>query len=94
MKVIQDLAFGDHFIQVDDYNFSVYKTKTSKKEKQEYTSLVGHYPTLTSALTAMATDMVRHEDRDNLTSYINELNTIYNKFEKLNFKHERVTSTI
>ena len=84
MKVINDPSFGDHFIQVDDYNFSVYKTKVSKEKNREYTSVVGHFPTLTKALEAMATDMVRHEDRENLTGYIKELNEIYTKFTKLN----------
>ncbi len=84
MKVINDPSFGDHFIQVDDYNFSVYKTKVSKEKNREYTSVVGHYPTLVKAIEAMATDMVRHEDRENLTGYIKELNEIYTKFTKLN----------
>lgn len=84
MKVINDPLFGDHFIQVDDYNFSVYKNKVSKEKQREYTSIVGHYPTLNKALEAMAIDMVRHEDRENLKSYIKELNEIYSKFTKLN----------
>lgn len=83
MKVINDPSFGDHFIQVDDYNFSVYKTKVSKEKNLEYTSVVGHCSTLARALEMMATDMIRHEDRDNLQNYINELNEIYSKFKNL-----------
>ena len=86
MKVINDPLFGDHFIQVDDYNYSVYKTKTSEKKQQEYTSVVGHYPTMARALTAMDDDMVKEKDRKNLESYIKELNEIYVKFENLKIK--------
>lgn len=83
MKIINDPSFGDHFIQVDDYNFSVYKTKVSKEKNREYTSLVGHCSTLTRALEMMATDMIRHEHRENLNGYIKELNEIYSKFKQL-----------
>ena len=86
MKVINDPLFGDHFIQVDDYNYSVYKTKTSEKKKQEYTSVVGHYPTMAQALAAMANDMVKEKDREELRSYVKELNEIYVKFENLKIK--------
>jgi len=86
MKVINDPLFGDHFIQVDDYNFSVYKTKISEKKQQEYTSVVGHYPTMAQALAAMANDMVKEKDREELRSYVKELNEIYVKFENLKIK--------
>jgi hypothetical protein len=86
MKVINDPLFGDHFIQVDDYNYSVYKTKISKEEKKEYTSVVGHYSTMAQALTAMANDMVKDKNRESLESYVKELNEIYVKFENLKIK--------
>ena len=54
MKVINDPLFGDHFIQVDDYNYSVYKTKVSKEEKKKYTSVVGHYSTISPAIAVRA----------------------------------------
>ena len=83
MKVINDPLFGDHFIQVDDYNYSVYKRRISEEKKQEYTSVIGHYPTMARALTAMANDMVKEKDREELKSYVKELNEIYVKFENL-----------
>jgi len=86
MKVINDPLFGDHFIQVDDYNYSVYKTKISKEEKKEYTSVVGHYPTMARAISAMADDMVKNKNRESLESYVKELNEIYVKFENLKLK--------
>jgi len=86
MKVINDPLFGDHFIQVDDYNYSVYKTKISEKNQQEYNSVVGHYTTMAQALAAMANDMVKEKDREELRSYVKELNEIYVKFENLKIK--------
>jgi hypothetical protein len=86
MKVINDPLFGDHFIQVDDYNYSVYKTKVSKEEKKEYTSVVGHYPTMARAVKAIADDTIKDKDRESLESYVKELNEIYVKFENLKIK--------
>jgi len=83
MKVINDPSFENHYIQVDDYNYSVYEEKTSEK-KNTYPNLVGHYPNMALALTAMAGNMAKKSL--NIESYITRLEKINHDFKNLTIK--------
>lgn len=81
MKVIKDPTFENHYIQVDDYNYSVYETKVSKAKQNEYSGLVGHYSSMPLALKAIACNLSKQ--CNTLNSYISRLEETHIKFENL-----------
>jgi len=83
MKVINDPSFENYYIQVDDYNYSVYEEKTSEK-KNTYPNLIGHYPNMVAALSAMAGNMAKKSS--NMEEYITRLEKINYDFKHLNIK--------
>jgi len=82
MDFIKDPALGQYFIQIDDLNYSVYKTIVPDSGKP-YDSCVGHFGTLGKALERIAEHKVRQQSYDTLKGYITELNNIKNELKTI-----------
>ena len=82
MEFIKDPVLGQYFIQVDDLNYSVYKTIMPDSGKP-YDSCIGHFGTLGKALERIAEHKVRQRSFDTIKGYITELNNIKNELKNL-----------
>jgi len=82
MEFIKDPALGQYFIQVDDLNYSAYKTIMPDSGKP-YDSCIGHFGTLGKALERIAEHKVRQQSYDTLKGYIEELNNIKNELKNI-----------
>ena len=82
MEFIKDPALGQYFIQVDDLNYSAYKTIMPDSGKP-YDSCIGHFGTLGRALERIAEHKVRQQSYDTLKGYIEELNNIKNELKNI-----------
>jgi len=82
MKFIKDPALGQYFIQVDDLNYSAFKTIVPDSGIP-YDSLVGHFSNLGRALEKIAEHMVRQKSYDTIREYIEELKIVKNELKNL-----------
>lgn len=84
MKTIKDPTLDGHYIQVDDYNYSSYETKTSKEGK-EYSNLLGHYPNINLALESIIHNITRNNLNvsNTLPEYISQLESSIKKIQTL-----------
>ena len=82
MEFIKDPVLGQYFIQIDDLNYSAYKTIIPDSGKP-YDSCIGHFGTLGKALERIAEHKVRQQSYDTIKTYITELNNIKNELKNL-----------
>ena len=82
MEFIKDPALGQYFIQIDDLNYSVFRT-IIPDSGTPYDSLVGHFSDLSRALVKIAEHKARQRSYDTIKEYIEELNTIKNELKNL-----------
>jgi len=82
MEFIKDPVLGQYFIQVDDLNYSAFKT-IIPDSGTPYDSCIGHFGTLGKALERIAEHKVRQQSYDTLKGYIKELNNIKNELKTL-----------
>ena len=82
MEFIKDPVLGQYFIQIDDLNYSAYKTIMPDSGKP-YDSCIGHFGTLGKALERIAEHKVRQQSYDTIKTYITELNNIKNELKNL-----------
>lgn len=82
MEYIKDPALGQYFIQVDDLNYSAYKTIIPDSGKP-YDSCVGHFKNLATALERIAEHKVRQQSYNTLKEYIEELKNIKNELKQI-----------
>ena len=81
MNHIKDPILGEYFIQIDDYNYSAFKTITPDSGIT-YDHNIGHFSSLGSALKRIAEHKVRQQSYSSIKTYITELNNIYNEFKQ------------
>lgn len=82
MNFIKDPVLGDYFIQVDDLNYSAFKTIVPDSGKP-YDSCIGHFKNLATALDRIAEHQVRQKSYDRIKDYIIELENIKNELKTL-----------
>ena len=82
MNFIKDPVLDPYFIQVDDLNYSAYKTIIPDSGKS-YDSCVGHFKNLSTALERIAEHQVRQKSYDTLKEYIEELKSIKNELKTI-----------
>ena len=82
MEFIKDPVLGDYFIQVDDLNYSVYKTIIPDSGKP-YDSCIGHFGNFGNALKKIAEHKVRQQSYDSIKDYIKEYEQISNELKNL-----------
>lgn len=82
MEFIKDPALGQYFIQVDDLNYSVYKTIMPDSGKP-YDSCIGHFSNFGTALKKIAEHKVRQKSYDTIKEYIKEYEQISNELKNL-----------
>jgi|TARA_B100001939_G_C16853300_1_gene578462 hypothetical protein len=81
MNFIKDPLLGEYFIQIDDYNYSAFKTIMPDSGKP-YDSCIGHFSSLGKALTRIADHMVKQKSYNSIKDYIIELENIKNEFKQ------------
>ena len=82
MNFIKDPVLEPYFIQVDDLNYSAYKTIIPDSGKP-YDSCIGHFKNLATALDRIAENQVRQKSYDTLKEYISELKSIKNELKNI-----------
>ena len=82
MEFIKDPALGQYFIQIDDLNYSAFKTIMPDSGKP-YDSCIGHFSKLSLALEKIAEHKVRQQSYDTIKGYIEELNAIKNELKNI-----------
>jgi len=82
MEFIKDPALGQYFIQIDDLNYSAFKTIIPDSGKP-YDSCIGHFSNLSRALEKIAEHKVRQQSYDTIKGYIEELNAIKNELKNI-----------
>ena len=81
MNFIKDPVLGEYFIQIDDLNYSAFKTITPDSGKP-YDSCIGHFSNLGMALKRIAEHQVRQKSYDSIKEFIEELKTVQNDFKQ------------
>jgi len=81
MNHIKDPILGEYFIQIDDYNYSAFKT-IMPDSGIAYEHNIGHFSNLGGALKRIAEHKVRQQSYSSIRTYITELNNIYNEFKQ------------
>ena len=81
MNFIKDPLLGEYFIQIDEYNYSVYKTITPDSGKP-YDHCVGHCNSLEAALNKVVDNKMKQGSYTSIKDYIIELRNIKNEFKQ------------
>ena len=81
MEFIKDPLLGDYFIQIDEYNYSVFKT-IIPDSGTPYDSCIGHFGNLGGALKKIADNTMKGKSYDSIKQYISEYKSILNEFNK------------
>jgi hypothetical protein len=81
MEFIKDPLLGDYFIQIDEYNYSAYKT-IMPDSGTPYDSCIGHFGNIGGALKKIADNTMKGKSYDSIKQYINEYESILNKFNE------------
>ena len=81
MNFIKDPLLGEYFIQVDEYNYSVYKT-IMPDSGTPYDSCIGHCRSLESALNKIVDNKMKQGSYTSIKDYIIELRNIKNEFKQ------------
>ena len=82
MEFIKDPVLGPYYVQIDDLNYSAFKT-IIPDSGTPYESCIGHFGTLGKALERIAEHKVRQQSYDTIKEYIEELNNIKNELKNL-----------
>ena len=82
MEFIKDPVLGPYYVQIDDLNYSAYKT-IIPDSGTPYESCIGHFKNLATALERIAEHQVRQKSYDSLKEYIEELKSIKNELKNL-----------
>lgn len=81
MEFIKDPLLGDYFIQIDEYNYSVFKT-IMPDSGTPYDSCIGHFGNIGGALKKIADNTMKGKSYDSIKQYISEYKLILNKFNE------------
>jgi hypothetical protein len=81
MEFIKDPLLGDYFIQIDEYNYSVFKT-IMPDSGTPYDSCIGHFGNIGSALKKIADNTMKGKSYDSVKQYISEYKSILNEFNE------------
>jgi hypothetical protein len=81
MEHIKDEVLGSYYIQIDEYNYSVYKTITPDSGKP-YESCIGHFGNFGSALRKIAENKVRQQSYSSIKAYLDEYKSVVTQFEQ------------
>lgn len=82
LRFIKDPAMEPYYIQLDDYCYIAQKSTYSEAGK-EYQMTLGHYGTLNGCLEAMARDGAKLQSYNSLKEFVNQYESIYEKFKNL-----------
>ena len=82
MEFIKDPALGQYFIQIDEYNYSVFKTIMPDSGKP-YDSLVGHFSTMEGVLKKIAENKVRQKSYGSIKEYLTEYRSIVSELTNI-----------
>ena len=82
MQFIKDPALGQYFIQIDDLNYSAFKT-IIPDSGTPYDSCIGHFSNLGKALERIAEHKVRQQSYNTIKEYIEELSKIKNELKNI-----------
>jgi hypothetical protein len=81
MEHIKDEVLGSYYIQIDEYNYSVYKTITPDGGKP-YESCIGHFGNFGSALRKIVENKVRQQSYSSIKAYLDEYKSVVTQFEQ------------
>lgn len=81
MEFIKDPLLGDYFIQIDEYNYSVFKT-IIPDSGTPYDSCIGHFGNIGGALKKIADNTMKGKSYDSIKQYISEYKSILNEFNE------------
>ena len=83
MQQIKDPELHPYFIQIDEYNYSLYKTIISSDSGKEYDMAIGHCNNMGSVLKSMIKDTMKHTQATTIKEYLTEYENVTNKLNKL-----------
>ena len=81
MEFIKDPLLGEYFIQIDEYNYSAYKT-IMPDSGTPYDSCIGHFGNIGGALKKIADNTMKGKSYDSIKQYISEYKSILNEFNE------------
>lgn len=82
MNFIKDPVLEPYFIQVDDLNYSAFKT-IIPDSGIPYDSCLGHFSDLAKALDRIAEHQVRQKSYNSIKDYVIELRNIKNELKTI-----------
>jgi hypothetical protein len=84
--IIEDFSIAPFYIEVDNYNHTVFETKLAKDKSKTVSKQHGHYSNMPSALRYIAMQKVimhNQEKTISLKQYIEQYNAISNNITNL-----------
>jgi uncharacterized protein YutD len=83
MTQIKDPQLSPYYIQIDEYNYSVFKTIISTESGKPYDMAIGHYSNMGNCLKSIVKDSMKQTQVETIKGYLNEYENTYNKFMKI-----------
>ena len=83
MQQIKDPKLHPYFIQIDEHNYSLYKTIVSGDSGKEYDMAISHCSNMGGVLKCMIKDTMRHTQATTIKEYLTEYNQVTNNLNKL-----------
>jgi len=83
MNQIKDPKLNPYYIQVDEYNYSVFKTVVSTESNKPYDIAVGHYSNMGSALKCIVKDSMKFKQVDTIQEYLDEYNKVTQEINQM-----------
>ena len=81
-KYLKDPVLEPYFIQLEESCYTVHKNVIAESKK-EYSQKIGHYKSLSTALSKIAEDTAKNQSYDSIKGFMNEYETIINNLNVL-----------
>ena len=81
MEFIKDPVLGPYYVQIDDLNYSAYKT-IIPDSGTPYESCIGHFNNIGGALKKIADNTMKGQSYNSIKDYIEQYKSILNKFNE------------
>jgi len=79
-KYLKDPVLEPYFIQLEESCYTVHKNVI--ESKKEYSQKIGHYKSLSTALSKIAEDTAKNQSYDSIKGFMNEYETIINNLNQ------------
>jgi uncharacterized protein YutD len=83
MNQIKDPQLHPYYIQIDEYNYSLFKTVTSTESGKDYDIAIGHFSNMGNCLKCIIKDSMRSIKVDTIKEYLTEYENVTNKINQI-----------